>query len=55
MNPYIGDRQLDPDDSFYNPSVMRKQSRVCWRSDDDDLEDCMPDMSDPGEPNEDPE
>lgn len=55
MNPYIGDRQLEPDDSFYNPSVMRKRSGACRDVQDEELEDCMPDMSDPGEPNEDPE
>lgn len=34
MNPYIGDRELDPPEY----------------PDDEELEDCMPDMSDPGEP-----
>lgn len=35
MNPYIGDRPLDPPED-----------------EDEELEDCMPDMRDPGEPNE---
>ena len=39
MSPYIGDRPLDQPED----------------DDDEDLEDCMPDMRDPGEPNDYPE
>lgn len=58
---YIGDRQLDPDDE---PEVCeicggqgQYQDFVGVNGDWDvfDCPNCPPDMSDPGEPNEDPE
>ena len=52
MNPYIGDRQLDPDSEFecpycgalfHGPMMLRQHTERCPHNND----------SDPGEPNED--
>ena len=51
MNPYIGDRQLDPPEEPEIPQCQGCQKCCC----DEELEDCMPDMRDPGEPNDYPE
>lgn len=60
MNPYIGDRQLDPPedlDEFYCPECHSVfQFAECFEAHQEScLEDCMPDMRDPGEPNGYPE
>ena len=67
MNPYIGDRPLDPPESDYecrgcgmqfnglgtlSHHVERCVKALLLVADEDELEDCMPDMTDPGEPND---
>lgn len=60
MNPYIGDRQLDPpdepDDDIECPCGSHAYTThgSCSHC-NYELEDCMPDMRDPGEPNDYPE
>lgn len=71
MNPCIGDRQIDPPedgDELLRKcwSCLRKidaedvkdcdgHCPKCGVEIDEELEDCMPDMSDPGEPNDYPD
>lgn len=58
---YIGDRQLDQDDEPDDIDIECPCGSHIYTTHGScmhcgyELEDCMPDMSDPGEPNEDPE
>lgn len=69
MNPCIGDRPLDPPEEpeivkcrsckrAVEAEAIRDCDGCCPKCGveiDDELEDCMPDMRDPGEPNDYPE
>lgn len=61
MNPYVGDRQLEPDED-YEPDFEGDQCKKCYGYKEihcgqgyEKCPDCMPDLSDPGEPNDYPD